>query len=381
MTGLDWEQALHAEPNGPAPEPAAEPTGPTPFALAIDEFIDLKIASRPPLLGDERNTLLPEGGLGIIGGREGVGKTTLILDLAFHLASGVDWLDLKVPRPCNVCLIENEGPKEMFRQKLQHKRERWEPPLTGGVYVHTWDWGLLSFARKEARERAAEFFDAKAVDIIIGDPLDSLGTVGHGSPRDVDEFTHLLKQVGLNVNRAFIFLQHFNRGDSDEEVNQLAGVWTRPADLYMTVKQSSRPNELRLHLPKVRWARDTFKPIVIGMLRETAGFERLGDEGDPRLLEPELVELLKDMKWRTLTEVATEKAGGIGARRQDVEACLRQNGHLFAEGAGEEHGRKKGSRVWSLQPDAVEHVPESWTSWDELNSGDEGGPEGELEYS
>ena len=56
--------------------------------------------------------LTPSGGLALIGGQAGSGKTTFAIDAAFHLAGGVDWLGWKVPEPLRVLVIENEGPRE-----------------------------------------------------------------------------------------------------------------------------------------------------------------------------------------------------------------------------------------------------------------------------
>jgi hypothetical protein len=63
--------------------------------------------------------------------RGGMGKTTAAVELALHLASGVDWLGFEVARPLRVLFIENEGPREPFRAKLELKRELWEHKLEG----------------------------------------------------------------------------------------------------------------------------------------------------------------------------------------------------------------------------------------------------------
>jgi hypothetical protein len=321
----------------------------TEFALELDEFLELKMEPPPPILGTSRNAILVVGGLHIIAGQEGIGKTTLTLDLAFSLASGVDWLGWKVPAPVSLLLIENEGPQHAFREKLREKREHWPHELHGRIYVQTWNWGGLSFGDVEANAKARAFLDEYTVDVVIGDPLDSLGAEGVGSPADVREFKKLLVPLGLQTTTAFVLLHHLQHNIStDEEVKQLSGVWGRPADLIMTVKSTGRPDQLRVNPAKPRWARDTFRPVVAGMIRETSGFERLGEEGDAKLLEDEIAKLLADGTWRTVTKIASKQEGGIGARRETVESCLRGNGHMFTWLTGREVGMSPRAVVWQL---------------------------------
>jgi hypothetical protein len=88
--------------------------------------------------------------------------------------------------------------------------------------------------------------------------------------------------------------------------------------------------------------------MIVGLVRETAAFERLGEEGDPRLLEEEIAELLGDGKPRTRDEISTKSKGGIGARKEAVEACLTGNAHLFRSVPGNEVGRSARATVWLL---------------------------------
>ena len=50
--------------------------------------------------------------------RRRAGKTTWAIDGVVHLAAGAAWLGIPVPRPVRVLVIENEGPAELFREKL-----------------------------------------------------------------------------------------------------------------------------------------------------------------------------------------------------------------------------------------------------------------------
>jgi hypothetical protein len=103
-----------------------------PFALELTDFIGARSDAPPALVGAEEDILFPAFGLVLLVAKGGKGKTTMVIDQVFHLASGIDWLGFKVPRPLRILLIENEGPREPFRRKIEQKREHWPHPITEG---------------------------------------------------------------------------------------------------------------------------------------------------------------------------------------------------------------------------------------------------------
>jgi hypothetical protein len=108
----------------------------------------------------------------------------MIVDASLHFASGVDWLGFKVERPLRVLFIENVGPREPFRAKLALKRELWSHEVGGAVFVQTFNWGAFTLADDDYAERLRNFVRENEIDLVIGDPLDSLGIDGVGSPED-----------------------------------------------------------------------------------------------------------------------------------------------------------------------------------------------------
>ena len=99
--------------------------------VSLEEFAAVDEPGAAALLGGEDDALIPEDGDVMIYGNGGAGKTTLAVDLACHLGAGKDWLGIPVPRPARVLLIENEGPRALFRKKLRRKLDAWEGSLDG----------------------------------------------------------------------------------------------------------------------------------------------------------------------------------------------------------------------------------------------------------
>ena len=316
-------------------------------ALPLEEFLALELEPAEPLLGSSGENLIPRGGLVVLASKPGVGKTTLAVDLVFHLASGRDWLGLPVGRPLNVLVVENEGPVQQFQAKLTHKTERWGHPVEGGIHVHRWRWGSVDLTDLGALAGLRGYLDRHDIDLVVGDPLTTLGVEGAGSPENTREFMRALHPLGLTTTTAFVFLHHFRKDGGDDEVEALQGAWGGHLDTLLTLKPGKGSDELRLGFDKTRWRiGDTplRSPMILGMVRATAGFEHLRDDGDPRGLEQEITGLREDRVWRTTEEIRKQ----LGVRKETVTAALKDNQHLFRSEPGDRPGRSPNARLWQL---------------------------------
>lgn len=322
-----------------------------PIAVTLDEFLNLPIEEKPPLLGTAENAAVVAGGLVLLGGQAGLGKTTLIVDAIFHMASGLDWLEFPVNRPLHILVIENEGPLRMFQQKLAAKRRVWGKPLTGSIHVQTAAWGYFSFADLDHHTRIKEYLDEHRIDLVIGDPIGTLGMEGVGSPEDTRNFVRQLIPLGLFDYRSFIFPVHFTKEPRKDEINQISGAWGGHLDTLMVVKGTRRKDELRLSFPKLRWWSEALPaPMILGKVYNTQTFEILRREGDQEPLEERIAAVLEDHPW--LTSAETAKAIEGGARAADVKKALEARTELFRWESGADHGRSAKAIVWALIPDS-----------------------------
>lgn len=342
------------------------------------DFVQQKTETPPPLWGNDEINAIPAGGLCLLAGRPGTGKTTLILDLACHLAAGQAWppvdaenerapTPLPVPRPLRVALIENEGPEDMFRAKLREKLDifphtigRATEPEAGCILVQTWRWGAFSFADKDAHARAAHELDQHRIDIVVGDPLASLGPEGVGSPADTRDFVATLRPLGLGTSRAFLFLHHFRERveRTEDELARISGAWGGHLDTLVTLTSTGHADQARLAWPKLRWARrQRPAPLILGRIWNTASFEAIGEEGDTALIEPLVYSELA--QWRAAKKgrqgqgwaTTTELAKALERRRIDVKKALEGAPHLFTLATGEAAralGAKSNAQLWGL---------------------------------
>ena len=180
-----------------------------PFALPLREFIALEREQREPMLADaDGHAAVGFLSLVLLGALGGHGKTTWSVDLFLHMAAGVDYPPFTVLRPVSILLIENEGPEQLFADKLEARLEHFPHELRAPLDVCTFDWGGFSLADNIHRERLIREIAEKGYDLVFGDPLDSLGIEGVGSPEDTRKFLALMKQAGLNKTVAWWLNTH-----------------------------------------------------------------------------------------------------------------------------------------------------------------------------
>lgn len=333
------------------------------FAISIADFITDVGKSPPPLIGSVDDCILPAYGLLLLIAKGGKGKTTLTIDAILHLASGIRWLGIEVPRPLRVLLIENEGPREPFRRKLERRLGNWRHPLKGEIFVYAENWGQARLDADSFIDRLNDFVGREQIDLIVGDPLDTLGMEGNGAPKDTREMVARLQRAGLFTRVAWWILHHARKERADDAIDEASGSWAGKPDALLGLEKL-RGDGARLGFHKLRWGlRDGFA-LQLGYDPEAEVFELLGeaqDHGEPRDYLAEVEELLADGQWRTSREISATREEGIGAKREVVERLLNENPGRFASctgSAARAMGRRPNATLWSLAPTAEPVEPD-----------------------
>lgn len=278
----------------------------------------------PPLLGSEEETLVTTGGMLLMAGEGGASKTTLSLDAIAHIASGAPWLGWACPEPVRCLLIENEGPRQKFRQKLAAKQEAWEgEPFLENVFVYSEPWGHANFADAGFRAELRSVIEEQRLGLCFADPLGSLGVLGVGAPDETQAFVGWLKELGLFRDVAFWILHHFNKGGSRSVLERLSGAWGQHPDAVLGVELEGK-RRTRLRYAKLRWAEPRDDALTLEWT-EQKGFREI--ERQPEITDAELLERLQSF--------LAEHPEGVSTRavQQGVKG---DNGRLSALLKGEE---------------------------------------------
>ena len=327
-----------------------------PFALPISDFVALEREEREPMLADaDGRTVAGLLSLILLGALGGHGKTTWAIDLLLHLAAGVDYPPFTIPNAISILIIENEGPEQLFAEKLAARHEHFPHELQGHLDICTFDWGGFSLADPEHRQRLVREIAEKEYDLIFGDPLDSLGIEGVGSPEDTRKFLALMKETGLNKTVAWWLNVHPRKAESREALDEVSGAWGGKPDTVFLLRMLD-DDRTQIRQPKLRWARRGKGPTLLFKFDpDMEAFTFIGEQSEEeRDYFAEVRGLLTDGAWRTPKEISAPKEReGIGANIDTVKAILEQNPDTFESRSGEaakEVGRSKQATVWQLRP-------------------------------
>jgi hypothetical protein len=252
-----------------------------------------------------------------------------------------------------VLLIENEGPREPFRAKLEAKRREWQHPLLDAIFVYDQSWAALRLDHGFERLRA--FIAEQRLDLVIGDPLDSFGIKGVGSPEETREFLEMLKACGLFRDVAFWLLHHGRKQEADDELDEIAGAWGGRPDAMLKLERLDG-NRARLSFPKLRWSRRASRPaLILAFEPDTEGYSIVVEEQEVRDYATEIERLLLATdRWLTPKEIAAPQGAarpGIGANVDTVKSALAAHPERFEDRTGEaarEVGRHPSATVWQV---------------------------------
>jgi len=233
---------------------------------------------RPALLGAGSDCLLPVGALGFLDGAGGSGKSTLAIHATAHLGAErrdpdkdrEAWLGIPVrPEPVRVAFIENEGPRDRFRDKVQSFSEDWhrqgQTDFLANVVFLEEPWGDFSFADEGLRRELREFVVESRVELLVANPLGRLGMAGVGTPEEVQAFVGLLRAVGMGDDLAVLLLHHPNKQ------GQLSGAWDRDPDLILRLSSDPYKRRTTLRFAKTRWGDGGRAPLPLLWLPPDSG--------------------------------------------------------------------------------------------------------------
>ena len=178
-------------------------------------------------------------------------RSTWTIDGIAHLAAGVDWLGIPVPRPVRICVIENEGPPCLFQQKLAAKIATLgrRPTSRTTCSSFTGPWGEFTFA-DAGGARGARRLLRGARRSTSSPPTRRSGSA---SPPPADPTRRSSSSTGSSSagssrERAFWLLHHENKA------GQISGDWGRHPDTKVQLQQDGNQPRTKLDWAKTRWA-------------------------------------------------------------------------------------------------------------------------------
>jgi len=311
--------------------------------VSAEAFVGVDEPGAAALVGDDDNVLVPEGGDVMFYGDGGAGKTTLMLDLALHLAAGDDWLGIRVGRPVRVAIIENEGPRPLFRAKLRRKLRSWAgSPLNGRLLQLEEPWSKVSLAYPAVRVKLAAKIAEHELDAILLGPVTASGMNEAGTLQQVRDYADLIGEVRIASRRRVTFLlaHHENRG------GQVSGAWEGAVDTLFHV-QAQGNGQTRLFVQKARWSPEHHKQKMQLAWAAGEGFEVIeGEDRDDNLVADEILAFVREHGGGGWNKVDAAIAGK-GDRLRTIRDSLLEGGRLVNRGS------EKRMKLWHADDPAL----------------------------
>jgi hypothetical protein len=308
------------------------------FVTGVDFVATPEAEAEAIVVDASGSTALAANGLGLTYGDGGAGKTTLWLDIAMHFAAGDPWLGgLLVPtRPLSVGWVENEGPQEEFRLKIERKLAVWRERVPAERFlVLKTPWGALDLRLPEHRSGVAAAVRDLDLDLLVLGPLNDLGMEGGGTPDDVRAFHGHLKDVQTLAGRlvSLMVLHHENTA------GRVSGAWTGRPDLLVHVTQQGN-GHTRVLWQKAKWSSSLHRTTSRLRWLEHEGFESEAEEA----ARPERV-------WDEIASYVLAHGGtGWGPVRDAVSGedgyLQRRRDAMLEEGVLVNAGTDKSFKLW-----------------------------------
>ncbi|OAI56163.1 hypothetical protein AYO48_00035 [Gaiella sp. SCGC AG-212-M14] len=326
-------------------------------AVSFEAFAAVDEPGANALLGDADEAVIPENGDVMFYGDGGAGKTTLAIDLACHLAAGDPWLGLPVARPVRVLLLENEGPRPLFRQKARRKLQGWTgSPLEDRLQVIEAPWARFTFDEDACLKALASVVSMREIDVVIVGPVARSGMNEAGTLQEVRDFMALVAEVRRLAARLLtvILIHHENKGGG------VSGAWEGSGDTLFHV-QAQGHGKTRLYFQKTKWS-SSHHGTTLNLL--WADGESFAVEDKPELddetLAAQIIAAIRKDPGAGWTKVEKATPGVGRDRRMGVRDRLLGRGEIV--NVGKDDGalgyceEAKKARLYTADDPTIQHL-------------------------
>jgi hypothetical protein len=242
---------------------------------------------------DVINDLLPDSSTAycLVCGRSGIGKTFLVLQIIYCLASGKPFLSHKV-KQCVVGYLSFEGSD----MKILERFNTIGKSYPGAENNIRWHHGLPITLRDNGIEQFKALI--KGCEVVVVDPLRPLVAGDYTTPKDASTFLKILQEIQVSTGTKLILCHHIRKPDRRVKVHpedliyeiKGASEYVEAANTVLLLERADQPrgefghfmpgtNRKLLHFVKVKDAPTGDKPIQLQFNAGTMVFEPVLEEG------------------------------------------------------------------------------------------------------
>jgi len=247
---------------------------------------DLKEADLPEL-----KIIIPgvlnQGAKMTVGGASKAGKTWLLMDLAFAIATGRPWLGLET-KEGRILYVNFELQEQYFRKRCEHIlwKRKMSPKVPNFV---AWTLRGHFMTAELFKEAILEQIGDEKFDVIFVDPLYKLlNGADANKAGDMQKILAELEQIAEGAGAALIYADHFSKGNQADKspIDRISGsgVNARDPDAIVTFKENNTDDCLSVNFVLRNFP--PMKDIAVGKMEKSPLFERRTDIDPADLRRP-----------------------------------------------------------------------------------------------
>ncbi len=305
-------------------------------ALAVDDFLAMEFHDEEIIGG----RLLQVRGLMLIAGATEVGKSFLVKQLAYELATGGQWLGWDITRPFKTLLVQAEIGRAAFQErmrKLSKHYGRADKLKVATTYT-------LRLDNEKNWEEMKRVLDGEKTEVLILDPMRPFHLGDENSSQDMEVYFGQVKRLQDETGVAVVQTHHERKPAKDvpSDLYSIRGsalITDRPDTVLRLAKKGKKDPVWKMEYEKIRNSFSTEKPDALTLAVADSGLflvenGEFGDEDVGRLVGS------KEVGWM---EVQEGLSGAHGVSMSRVGRVMREmvGAGKLIERSDPEDGRKK----------------------------------------
>lgn len=213
---------------------AMRTTEPPSTAESLPPIERIDFDNLPELRPELIEGVLRVGHVMMVGGASKVGKTFLLIELAFAIATGSEWLGLKC-KSTRVLYVNLEVDGASFMHRCKAIIEAWGlDSATCAENVGIWNLRGHVTTMEAFASRLIEKIESQSYGAVIIDPTYKIMEGDENSAKDVRRFTNDLDRIASSLNVAVIYCAHHSKGAQGDKrsIDRVSGsgVFSRHGD-------------------------------------------------------------------------------------------------------------------------------------------------------
>lgn len=194
--------------------------GPALQSYSLADYLTLDFPIRTNLISDG---ILPEGCRMLVGAKEKLGKTLLLTQTAFELASRHPWVGkIDIPEPKKVMIFQKEVFGDEYQQRILQTSKKYSGLNPEYIRVVGQDDMLnINLDSQKGIQLFHKHLDSYWPDVVFLDPISKFHSSDEDKASEAKRITDVIDEAGRKFHCAFVISHHFKKQMKDMRTGKL----------------------------------------------------------------------------------------------------------------------------------------------------------------